>query len=126
MVQGWHDRLAGCITFDHRMKPRDPTAFEERVYDAARMIPRGCVTTYAVIGRIIGCRSAQAIGQALSRNPYAPGVPCHRVIRSDLTLGGFSRQVDGPEIARKARLLAAEGVRFVDGKLVDEARLWLG
>ena len=108
------------------MKTRAPTAFEERVYDAARLIPRGFVSTYAVLGRIIGCRSAQAIGQALSRNPYAPEVPCHRVIRTDLTLGGFSSQMDGPEVTRKARLLAAEGVVFVDRKLADSARLWSG
>ena len=108
------------------MKERVPTAFEERVYDATRMIPRGFVSTYAVIGKIVGCRSAQAIGQALSRNPYAPEVPCHRVIRSDLTLGGFSSQLDGPEVQRKARLLAAEGVEFLEMKLADERRFWSG
>ncbi len=109
------------------MLTREPTAFEERVYDATRLIPKGCVSTYAVLGRIIGCRSAQAIGQALSRNPYAPEVPCHRVIRSDLTLGGFSSQLDGPEVARKARLLAAEGVTFDNtAKLTDPSRFWQG
>jgi len=109
------------------MLTREPTAFEERVYDATRLIPKGFVSTYAVIGRVIGCRSAQAIGQALSRNPYAPEVPCHRVIRSDLSLGGFSSQLQGPEVSRKARLLAAEGVEF-DGaaKLVDPTRVWKG
>ncbi len=108
------------------MQDRDPTAFETRVYDATRLIPRGFVSSYAIIGRIIGCRSAQAIGQALSRCPYGSEVPCHRVIRSDLTLGGFGSQLDGPEMTRKTRALAAEGTMFKDAKLVDDRRLWTG
>lgn len=107
------------------MLDREPTAFENRVYDATRMIPRGRVSTYAVIGRIIGCRSAQAIGQALSRCPLSD-VPCHRVIRSDLTLGGYGNELDGPEVVRKTRRLAAEGVRFKEGKLEDPERFWSG
>ena len=108
------------------MHDREPTAFETRVYDATRLIPKGFVSTYAIIGKIIGCRSAQAIGQALSRCPFGPEVPCHRVIRSDLTLGGFGSQLDGPEMIRKTRLLATEGIKFKDAKLVDERRLWTG
>lgn len=109
------------------MQTRDPTAFEERVYDATRLIPKGRVTTYAILGRIVGCRSAQAVGQALGRCPWSAEVPCHRVIRSDLTLGGFGNELDGPEITRKTRQLAAEGVKFgKDGKLVDPKRLWEG
>ena len=107
------------------MLEREPTAFENRVYDATRMIPRGRVSTYAVIGRIIGCRSAQAIGQAVSRCPSSE-VPCHRVIRSDLTLGGYGNELDGPEVTRKTRLLAAEGVRFKEGNLEDPACFWSG
>lgn len=109
------------------MQTREPTAFENRVYDATSLIPRGCVSTYAIIGKIIGCRSAQAVGQALSRCPYEGSeVPCHRVIRGDLTLGGFGSQMDGPEMKRKIRLLAAEGTVFKDLKLVDPDRLWTG
>ncbi len=105
---------------------REPTAFELKVYDATSCIPRGQVATYATIGKIIGCRSAQAIGQALSRNPMAPAVPCHRVIRSDLTLGGFSGELTGPETRRKLYLLEAEGVCFKDGRLIDPKRVWQG
>ena len=103
---------------------REPTAFETRVYDAIRCIPRGKVTTYAAPGRMIGCRSSPAIGQALKRNPFAPDAPCHRVIKSDLTLGGFSGERTGPETLRKLKLLEAEGVRFDEGRLVDESRVW--
>lgn len=105
---------------------RPPTAFEEKVYDATRSIPRGKVTTYGILGRIIGCRSAQAIGQALQRNPFAPDVPCHRVIRGDLSLGGFSGATSGVEVKRKEDLLRREGVTFHHGRLASPDMLWEG
>ncbi len=105
---------------------RAPTPFEEKVYDAVRSIPRGRVTTYGRLGKMIGCRAAQAIGQALKRNPSAPEVPCHRVICGDLTLGGFFGETDGNEAARKADLLRREGVRFVDGRLESADLVWEG
>jgi methylated-DNA-[protein]-cysteine S-methyltransferase len=91
---------------------RPPTAFESRVFEATRRIPKGKVTTYGRLGREIGCRAAQPIGQALRRNPFAPEVPCHRVVRGDLTIGGFAGQTDGAKITKKRRLLREEGVRF--------------
>lgn len=95
------------------MKNREPTEFEQRVYAATRRIPKGQVTTYQRLAREIGCGSNQAVGQALKRNPFAPEVPCHRVVRTDLTLGGFAGQTQGKEIARKTRMLREEGV-FLD------------
>jgi methylated-DNA-[protein]-cysteine S-methyltransferase len=88
------------------------TDFQRRVYDALMEVPAGRVTTYGLLARRIGCRAPRAIGQALRRNPFAPCVPCHRVIASDLTPGGFTGHAEGPEIARKLRLLAKEGVVF--------------
>jgi len=64
-----------------------PTPFQQRVYSALKLIPHGKVTTYKLLGDFIGCKSAQAIGQALTRNPDAPLVPCHRVIKTDGTIG---------------------------------------
>ena len=61
---------------------RTPTAFESQVYGALGEIPRGRVATYAALAARLDCGSAQAVGQALKRNPFAPEVPCHRVIRS--------------------------------------------
>jgi methylated-DNA-[protein]-cysteine S-methyltransferase len=90
---------------------REPTAFELKVYDAVRMIPRGKVSTYALVAKAIGCRSNQAIGQALKRNPFAPEMPCHRVISTTLRIGGFSGQREGAEIDRKRGLLVKEGVK---------------
>lgn len=103
---------------------RTPTSFEQRVYDLISRIPRGKVATYAAIGKALRCGSAQAIGQALRRNPFAPKVPCHRVIKSDLTLGGFSGETAGQEIKRKLRMLKSEGIEFTGGKLRDSTRLW--
>lgn len=99
---------------------REITPFQRRVYDALRRIPRGRVTTYGLLAKHLDCGSARAVGQALRRNPFAPGVPCHRVIASDLRIGGFMGHRTGPEIARKRSLLAAEGVLFLeDGLLAD-------
>lgn len=105
---------------------RPPTSFEEKVYDATRSIPRGMVTTYGILGRIIGCRSAQAIGQALQRNPFAPEVPCHRVIKGDLTIGGFFGATSGADVVKKEEMLRKEGVTFVEGKLASRDMLWEG
>jgi methylated-DNA-[protein]-cysteine S-methyltransferase len=105
---------------------REITTFESRVYEATSLIPLGMVTTYATIGRIIGCHSPRAIGQALRRNPNMPEVPCHRVISSDLTLGGYSGERAGPSLDQKRRLLKAEGVIFVDDRLAHESQLWSG
>lgn len=84
------------------------TEFQRKVYLALLEVPRGETISYKELGERIGCRSAQAIGQALRRNPFAPEVPCHRVIASDGTLGGFHGQRQGEMIARKRALLESE------------------
>lgn len=88
------------------------TTFQKTVYDACRAIPKGKVTTYAGLAKKIHCGSPRAVGQALKRNPFAPEVPCHRVVKSDRGLGGFYGHTEGPEVTRKRNLLIAEGVRF--------------
>ena len=83
---------------------RAPTVFEARVYAVVRRIPKGQVRSYQWVARQLGHPGlARAVGNALNRNPYAPQVPCHRVIRSDGSLGGFAH---GP--ARKRALLLEE------------------
>ena len=82
------------------------TTFEKKVYDAVKTIPRGETRTYAWVAAAIGSpKAVRAVGNALHKNPYAPHVPCHRVIRSDGTLGGY---VHGEEA--KKRLLREEGI----------------
>ncbi|MGI8602860.1 MAG: MGMT family protein [Verrucomicrobiales bacterium] len=104
---------------------RSPTSFELRVYEAIRQIPRGRVSTYAEVARAVGVPAPRAVGQALRRNPFAPQVPCHRVIASTLTIGGFAGTTRGAEIERKRALLHREGVEFTgDGHLVEPTRLY--
>ncbi len=101
-----------------------PASLSDRVYELLCCIPRGRVVTYAELARAADCKSPRAIGQILRRNPHAPEVPCHRVIRSDLMLGGYSGATAGALTAKKLALLEAEGVRFDDGRLRDAAYLW--
>ena len=98
---------------------REASQFARQVYDAVVEIPAGRVTTYQQVARRIGCGSPRAVGQALRVNPYAPEVPCHRVIASDLTPGGFQGCRGGVALKRKLAMLSKEGVRFVGGRLED-------
>ncbi|MEJ6571245.1 MAG: MGMT family protein [Akkermansiaceae bacterium] len=103
---------------------RSPTDFEQRVYDLVSNVPAGKVVTYAAMARELECGSAQAIGQALKRNPFAPKVPCHRVIKTDLTIGGYAGKTDGAKLKRKLSLLRGEGVSFDgQGKLKNQLML---
>lgn len=96
--------------------------FAARVYTALKGIPRGRVITYGALAARIGCGSPRAVGQALRANPLAPAVPCHRVIASDLSPGGFVGRTAGPQLRHKLRLLAAEGVLFRGGRLAEPGR----
>lgn len=100
------------------------TSFQQRVYQAVSLIPAGNVATYRGVVEYISCGSPRAVGQALKVNPYAPQVPCHRVIAANLTLGGFQGEREGAAIERKRRLLAREGVLFKDGRLVEPRRVF--
>ena len=71
------------------IQSKEITPFQRRVYLELLNVPKGETITYGELAHRIGCRSAQAVGQALKRNPFAPEVPCHRVIASDGSPGGF-------------------------------------
>ena len=82
--------------------------FYQKVWRACATIPKGQVRTYGWVARRIGKPgAARAVGQALGKNPFAPVVPCHRVVGADGRLGGFSAP-GGVEAKRK--LLRKEGV----------------
>lgn len=83
------------------------TDFERRVYAEVKRIPAGQTRTYKQIAVALGKPNAyRAVGNALNKNPFAPKVPCHRVVRSNGKLGGFAR---GRK--KKMRLLRSEGIR---------------
>lgn len=91
-----------------------PTPFHQQVWKATKLIPRGKVATYSTIAQMVGRPgSARAVGNALNKNPYAPLVPCHRIVRSDGTVGGFA---SGSE--KKTNMLHSEGVKVMNGKIV--------
>lgn len=93
------------------MEAKGITEFQRRVYLELLNVPCGETITYGELARRLGCRSAQAVGQALRRNPFAPDVPCHRVVASDGSIGGFCGKRSGEEIERKKRLLEEEKIR---------------
>ena len=81
--------------------------FHRRVYQVARTIPPGKTLTYGDVARRLGDPgAAQAVGQALGRNPFAIIVPCHRVVAAGGRIGGFSANGGA---ATKRRILAIEG-----------------
>lgn len=91
-----------CPDFLPPLKPCG-TVFQQRVWQALMEIPYGETTTYGAVARRVGCRSAQAVGQAVGRNPIAIIVPCHRVVGSDGSLTGYAYGVE-----KKRHLLQLE------------------
>lgn len=91
--------------------------FSERVYGKLSLVPRGRVTTYQELAKSIGSLAYRAVGTAMRCNPYAPTVPCHRVVKSDGTIGWFRGQKTGETVDEKIKMLTAEGVKIVDGKI---------
>ena len=81
------------------------TAFQQRVWQAIMTIPYGKTVSYGEIARMVGCKSAQAVGQAVGANPIALLIPCHRVIAAHGKIGGYEY---GQEI--KKRLLEVENI----------------
>ena len=91
------------------MKPIG-TKFQQRVWAYLRKIPRGSVKTYSQVAKGIGKPlAARAVANAIGKNPYAPKIPCHRVIRSNGSLGGYSGKGG---VKTKRFLLKKEGIRL--------------
>ena len=86
------------------------TKFQRKVWKYLKTIKLGTVKTYKQVAIGINRpKSARAVANAVGKNPFAPKIPCHRVIRSDGSLGGYS----GPGgIKTKIKLLKSEGLSF--------------
>ena len=92
------------------------TEFQNKVYSLARKIPKGKVSTYGEISRALGNNSYRAVGNALNKNPFLKNgknhVPCHRVVKSNGSVGGYAR---GSE--NKIKILKKEGVQIKNNKI---------
>jgi len=89
-------------------------AFIDTVLALTSKIPKGKVTTYKIIAEQLDSKAYRAVGQALKCNPHAPRIPCHRVVASDGSLGGYSGKWNNP---KKVKLLRKEGVVITDNKI---------
>ena len=95
---------------NNNLKDIKGTDFQVLVWKEILKIPYGETRTYKEIAQAIGKpNSSRAVANACGKNPYAPDIPCHRVIRSDGKLGGYSG-VGG--VKKKKELLKLENVKF--------------
>jgi methylated-DNA-[protein]-cysteine S-methyltransferase len=93
------------------------SGFQRKVLLADYGIPRGRVSTYGRVARSLGCLAGgRAVGSALAHNPFPIVIPCHRVVRANLELGGF-----GGGLPMKRALLELEGLEFSEaGRVVTD------
>ena len=91
-------------------------SFNQKVWALTARVPKGKVTTYAAIARALGTQAFRAVGNAMNKNPYAPDVPCHRVVGSDGSLTGFAGGLE-----KKKQMLETEGVSMRGARVQVEA-----
>ncbi|KAF0684866.1 Aste57867_23211 [Aphanomyces stellatus] len=94
------------------------TEHDIKVYKLISLIPAGKVATYGTVAKAIHS-GPRGVGQALRRNPFAPEVPCHRVVSASRDLHGFRGSTDPScnDLKDKRTLLADEGVQFTNDKI---------
>ena len=86
------------------------TQFQLKVWTYLKKIPKGKLKTYTQVAKAIGKpKAVRAVANAIGKNPFPPKIPCHRVIRSDGKLGGYSAKGG---IKTKKKLLKNEGFLF--------------
>jgi len=93
-------------------------SFYEKCYKVLRKVPKGRVTTYKEIAKSLVSRAYRVVGNAMNKNPYAPQVPCHRVVNSDGRIGGF---FSGQK--NKTQMLKKEGVIVKKGRIENFNKL---
>lgn len=88
-------------------------SFAQAVYNITRLIPKGKISTYKEVAAALNNpKSVRAVGNALNKNPHAPIVPCHRVIKSNGEVGGFANG-----IKKKIAILKKEAIIINKGKI---------
>ncbi|MFH1306953.1 MAG: MGMT family protein [Candidatus Micrarchaeota archaeon] len=92
-----------------------PSSFAKKVWKACSLIPKGKISTYSSIARAIGKPNAsRAIGNALNKSPGMPKCPCHRVVKSNGSIGGFAKGK-----RKKIELLKKEGIKIRNSKIIN-------
>ncbi len=95
----------------------DDSELAEETYRLLRQVPEGRVTSYGALAEALGAiEASRLVGRYMAQNPYAPGVPCHRVVHSDGRIGRYSSPRG---VEQKVELLAKEGVCVEKGRIVD-------
>lgn len=93
---------AGSVTFD------------ERCYALLRQIPKGRVSSYKEIAHALECKAYRTVGNAMNKNPYPKEeYPCHRVLKSNGSVGGYALGVE-----KKIEMLRAEGLEIIEERVV--------
>lgn len=90
--------------------------FQERVLKLLKQIPKGKVTTYSLIAKKIGTRAYRAVGTTCHNNPKPVAIPCHRVVRSDGTIGIC---MEDNCHKKRIKLLRNEGIKIKGNKILD-------
>lgn len=86
--------------------------FHERCYELLGKIPMGKVTTYKEMANALGTKAWRAVGTAMAQNTNLINTPCHRVVRSDGSVGQYALGTD-----KKSALLSSEGVEIFNNKI---------
>ncbi|CZR51883.1 uncharacterized protein PAC_01760 [Phialocephala subalpina] len=123
------DKSDDLKTWLKKIALSDKTTFQKKVLTALCQVPRGKYSTYGAISDHLKS-SPRAVGNALRNNPFAPHVPCHRVLASGGGLGGFhgswgKNGKEGLHDDKKRKLLREEGVKF-DGRGKVVGPPWAG
>ncbi len=86
--------------------------FNEKAWKLVARVSKGKVTTYKAVAEKLGCKAYRAVGNAMNKNPYAPKVPCHRVVKSNGEVGGFASGTK-----KKIQMLKKEGIKIKNNKI---------
>ncbi len=92
---------------------------DEKVYKKLLQVPKGKITTYGELAKAVGLQNGQrAIGKIMNKNPYPVIIPCHRVVSSDGTVGGYAF---GQDV--KTNMLIKEGIKIHNRKILDFGKI---
>lgn len=94
------------------MQMENTMSFNEKCYELLKLIPEGKVTTYREMASALNTRAWRAVGTAMAKNENLITVPCHRVVRSDGSVGEYA-QGSG----KKSELLQKEGIEIENGRV---------